>query len=260
MMRFPGARSLWRRFPFGSAEVRVQYGIFSRPHYAFGVYSAADLATRLGLSAISVVELGVAGGAGLVALQEIAELLENYFDIDIYVAGFDSGQGMPPPTDYRDLPHVWGTGFYNMDVAKLKAKLSSRTELVLGHINKTISSWKPKAPIGFIAFDLDYYNSTKSAIRLFESCSCLPRTYCYFDDIIWPETACHNEYVGELCAIREFNEQHEYKKICPLHMLRAMRAMPSPWNEQIYVFHDFKHPLYCKNLTPTGDRYTQIPL
>lgn len=87
----------------------------------------------------------MAGGRGLVALQEIAEVVEDHFGIDIHVAGFDSGQGMPPPADYRDLSHVWGAGYYRMDVAKLNAKLSRRGELLLGNIAETISSWKPEA-------------------------------------------------------------------------------------------------------------------
>ena len=56
---------------------------------------------NLGLSAITVVELGVAGGRGLVALQ-VARLMEDHYGIGIHVAGFDSGQGMPSPVDYRD--------------------------------------------------------------------------------------------------------------------------------------------------------------
>jgi hypothetical protein len=62
LTKIPGARGLWRRFPFGSVETRVRYGVFDRPHYAYGVYAAADLARRLGLNTISAIELGVAGG------------------------------------------------------------------------------------------------------------------------------------------------------------------------------------------------------
>ena len=42
--RIPGFRSLWLRFPIGSVATRVRYDVFDRPHYAYGVYSAADLA------------------------------------------------------------------------------------------------------------------------------------------------------------------------------------------------------------------------
>jgi hypothetical protein len=207
--------------------------------------------------------MGVAGGRGLLALENIAKLVSDHLGIQIHVTGFDSGQGMPAPADYRDLAHVWDKGFYTMDVSKLKASLSPGTELVLGEIGDTVSSWVPKGSLGFVAFDLDYYSSTKSAFNLFQNddpSTRLPRCYCYFDDMIWPEHACHNEYIGELCAIKEFNQEHEFKKLCPIHMLPHTRVHPSPWNEQMYVLHDFKHPLYCKNVTPSGDRYTQHPL
>jgi hypothetical protein len=262
-IQIPGFRSLWQRFPFGSVATRVRYGIFDRPHYAYGVYCAADLAKRLGLEAISVIEFGVAGGRGLIALENIARIVAREIGIQIHVVGFDSGQGMPKPLDYRDLPHVWNVGYYQMDVRVLRAALSPSTELVLGPIEETVAVWLPKASVGFIAFDLDYYSSTKSAFRLFERESsnfCLPRVYCYFDDLMWPEHACHNEYIGELSAIREFNQDRDDKKICPIHMLRHMRIHEESWNEMMYVFHDFKHPLYCKNLTPAGERHRQLPL
>src|SRR5580658_9317485 len=119
LTKIPGARSLWTRFPIGSVPTRVKYGIFDRPHYAYGVYSAADLAKRLGLDAIQVIEFGVAGGNGLVALEAIATAVETDLGIRIHVCGFDSGGGMPAPVDYRDLPHVWDQGFFAMDVPKL---------------------------------------------------------------------------------------------------------------------------------------------
>jgi hypothetical protein len=255
---------LWNRVPVGPVDVRVRYGVFPRPHYAFGVFCAADLARRLGRPAISVIEFGVAGGRGLLALEKIAGTIGQYFGITINVVGFDSGQGMPEAVDYRDLPYVWGKGFYAMDAKKLRSRLSPRTELVLGDVAQTANSWRERedlAPIGFVSFDLDYYSSTKMALGVFDTANHalrLPRVYCYFDDIMWPEHACHNEYAGELCAIREFNEAHEALKLCPIHMLRHMRVHPSAWNEQMYVLHDFRHPLYCRNITPQDEEHTQM--
>lgn len=66
----------------------------------------------------------------------------------------------------------------------------------------------------------------------------------------------HNEYTDELCAIREFNAHHEHKKICILYGLSRMRVHDERWTD-IYVFHDFKHPSYCTNVTSSGDQYTQ---
>ena len=178
-------RYLWRRFPFGSVDTRVRYGIWSRPHYAYGVYAAADLAKQLNLAGISVIEFGVAGGRGLLALESIAGQVARRFGITIAVFGFDSGKGMPEPTDYRDLPHVWDKGFYEMDREKLQAKLSS-AELILGDVGQSVNSFLQRPsilPIGFVAFDLDYYRSTKNALQVFDSSHHLPRVYCYFDDI-----------------------------------------------------------------------------
>jgi hypothetical protein len=244
--------------------LRVRYGIFSRPHYGYGVYAAADLAARLGIPAISVVEFGVAGGRGLLALEAIGTEVSRALGVGIAVYGFDSGEGMPAPVDYRDLPYVWDQGFYKMDQAALEGSLKSAT-LILGDVASTVPSFletRGFPPIGFVAFDLDYYSSTKVALKLFEGEpeSHLPRVYCHFDDIMWPEFACHNEYVGELCAIREFNLEHTHLKVSPLHMLSRMLPHPAAWNDQMYVFHDFGHPLYCINVTPKDACHSQLPL
>ena len=117
-------------------------------------------------------------------------------------------------------------------------------------------------PVGFIAFDLDYYSSTKDAFQVFVENpeTRLPRVYSYFDDIYWPEPACHNPYIGELAAIREFNEEYEFLKLCPINMLEWMLPYQSAWQEQIYVMHDFHHPLYSVNITPKDASHTQLPL
>jgi hypothetical protein len=241
----------------------MQFDITRQPWYAYGVYNAAVLAQRLGIAAISVIELGVAGGRGLIEMERIAEEVGRRVGVRIEVYGFDSGAGMPPPIDYRDLPHVWGEGFYHMDQDALRARLRS-AELVLGDVANTIPEFLARAslaPIGFVAFDLDYYSSTKAAFALFEGAATtrLPRVYCYFDDITGPEFACMNPYVGELAAISEFNAAHATRKISQLLNLRLERPKPSRWNEQIYVFHDFEHPRYTTNIAPEGG-WREIPL
>jgi hypothetical protein len=247
----PQAVSLWRRFPVGSVELRTRYGAWERPPYAYGTYHAAQQAKLLGVPGISVIEFGVAGGNGLLALEKIADEIAAHFGIRISVFGFDSAVGMPEAADYRDLPYVWSRGFYDMDVAQLKARLHPETRLILGDVKGTVQNLQDvKDPIGFVSFDLDYYSSTRAALTIFDlpSASRLPRVYCYFDDIIYPEFACHNAWTGELCAIREFNEQHSDMKLSPFHQLRWMRPHAESWNEQIYILHDFHHPLYSVNL------------
>ena len=245
-------------------ETRVKFDIWPRPHYAFGVYSAARLARSLGLPGISVAEFGVAGGRGLLALERASRKIGKALKMRIDVFGFDSGIGMPNAEDYRDLPHVWSTGFYAMDVNALTPKLSS-AQLVLGNVGETVVDWTRRddlLPIGFIALDLDYYSSTIQALRIFDGVAetRLPRVICYLDDIMWPEYAYHNDFVGELAAVREFNQQHVDRKLCPIHLLRNMRIVPRPWNDQMYVMHDFAHPLYGVNITPRGNSYNQLPI
>lgn len=247
----PKVVSLWSRFPIGSVALRTRYGAWSRAQYAYGTFHAARQAKLLGLNGISVIEFGVAAGDGLLALETIAREVANYFGVQISVFGFDTGEGMPPATDYRDLPYVWSRGFYKMDESKLRARLSPNTQLITGDIHATVPTLASAPhPIGFVAFDMDYYSSTKSAFAAFEmpQSTRLPRVYCYFDDIIYPEFACHNPWTGELCAIREFNEEHRDLKISPVHLLRWLRPHPESWNERMYVLHDFRHPLYCVNL------------
>lgn len=208
-------------------------------------------------------EFGVAGGKGLLELESIGKLVSDHFGIAISVFGFDTGEGMPEPVDYRDLPHVWARGYYKMDAERLQARLGS-TRLVLGDIAETLGEVFSTLtyPVGFVAFDLDYYSSTKASFRMFEfdHITRLPRVFCYFDDVIFPERACYNQYVGELCAIREYNEEQDHKKLSPIHLLRHTRLNPAAWNDQMYVFHDFRHPLYCTNVTPSGEAFTQMPL
>jgi hypothetical protein len=264
LTKLPGLRRLWRRFPVGSVPVRTAFDIWDRPHYAFGVFSAASLARLLGQRAITVIEFGVAGGNGLVALEDVSARVARHFGIDIAVVGFDTGTGMPAPRDYRDLPHVWRAGFYGMDVDKLRRRLA-RADLVLGNVAETIPGFlrRPNLPpVGFVAFDLDYYSSTLEAFTIFNGPaeSRLPRVYCYFDDVIWPEHACYNDRIGELAAIREFNECSSERIIAQIANFAWTRHHAAAWNEQIYVFHDFEHPRYTQLITPEGDRHRERPL
>ncbi len=253
LAKMPGFRRLWRQIPVGTCKRLTEYDIWDRPNYGFGINSAALLAKSLGLPAISVVEFGVANGTGLRSMERIAKRISKGLGVTIDVYGFDTGQGMPPPVDYRDLPNVWETGIFKMDVDKLRSELNG-AQLVLGDVSRTIPEFLSStshAPIGFVSFDLDYYSSTMQAFEIFSgtAASRLPRVFCYFDDIISPERACLNDFVGELCAIREFNEQYDRRKIAKFPYLSWLRAVAAQWNDQIYVFHDFEHPLYTQMLT-----------
>ncbi len=118
--------ALWRRYPLGSFARRMEWDIISRPPYAFGIYHAADLARRLGVERISVVEFGVGTGRGLLSMQRIAAEVETIFGVAIEIYGFDTGVGLPPPRDYRDLPHVWSASEFRMDLRAVPESFDSR--------------------------------------------------------------------------------------------------------------------------------------
>src|SRR5215212_7949970 len=81
------ARSAVRRMKLGSFERRLSIGAVTRPHYAYCLFHGAKLAKRLGHHRISVLEFGVAGGNGLVAMEEIITEVTQELGIDIEVYG-----------------------------------------------------------------------------------------------------------------------------------------------------------------------------
>ena len=79
------------------------------------------------------------------------------------------------------------------------------------------------APLGFAAFDLDYYSSTKRALQLMsdpDPSKYLFLPFLYFDDIVLPS---YSDWAGELLAINEFNAEHELRKIQQYRFLRSPR-------------------------------------
>ena len=172
---------------------------------------------------------------------------EDSFAVSVDVFGFDSGQGLPKPTDYRDLPNIYSEGGYPIDEKKLRAQLK-RANLILGLIKETLPAFiasKP-APVAFISFDLDLYSSTMDAFELLKAAPDLliPRIHCHFDDIFGFTFADHN---GERLAISEFNASNPLRKISPIYGAKycvPRRYFNASWVEQAYMAHILDHPLY----------------
>jgi hypothetical protein len=253
-----------RRMPFGSYELRCALDLYPRPHYAYGVQQAAVLAQRLGVPRVSVIEFGVAGGQGLVELDRMAEAATAATGVAVDIYGFDRGEGLPKPTDYRDLPYIWREGDFTMDLSALRHRVRS-AQLILGDIEDTVEAFLERrdvAPIGFVSVDVDYYSSAAAALKLFRGSSelFLPRVFCYLDDTVGDDDQIiHNDYVGELRAVAEFNETSAMTKIAPVNGLSAKRVVPAPWNDLIYVAHFFEHPAYARYVG-RPDRQAQLPL
>jgi hypothetical protein len=238
-------------------ETRVALDLYPRPNYAYGIYRAATQARALGLPAISAVELGVGRGEGLLAMEAVAQDVEAHTGVHIDTFGFDLGQGLPAPLDYRDLPYLYAPGYYQMDVSALQTRLR-RSELILGDVAETVPTFlaAKRAPVGFVAFDLDFYSSTLVALKLFEAEHerYLPRVLCYFDDIA-NEQALQTEYTGELLAVREFNAQHPRIKIDRITGFEYSRAIRDVWNIKMYVCHFFEHPGYNTHIVKEAALY-----
>ena len=218
-----------------------------KPNYVWGTIQGAGLAQILGIRQISVIEFGVAGGNGLIALQDIAVRVEEIFGVEIDVFGFDTGAGLPKPKDYRDLPNLFSEGLYPMAVEKLRPKLS-KAHLILGLVENKVADFissKP-SPIAFVSFDLDLYTSTKHALALLEADHevLLPRVHCYFDDILGYT---YSDFTGELLAIAEFNASHKMRKISKINGLKHLlppRLANQTWPYKFYLAHIFDHELY----------------
>jgi hypothetical protein len=223
-------------------------GADTRPQYLWPLIHASHVARALGIPRISALEFGVAGGNGLLALERAAAQATSLSGTEIDIFGFDTGSGMPAPTDPRDAPFLIEPSYFDMDEAALRSRLD-RAELVLGPVAETVADWAASghAPIGFVAFDLDYYSSTVEAFRVLEGAPerMLPRVQCYFDDTFgygW------TEFMGVHAAIDEFNSAHDQRKIGKILGLRfelPPHEFQAAWHEKMYVFHLFDHPRYA---------------
>ncbi|MFI5617653.1 hypothetical protein [Streptomyces sp. NPDC051567] len=251
---------LLRRLPGVSRDAAYRFGLVERPHYAYGVRRATESAARLGLPGVTLVEFGVAGGSGLLALAEHAGYYAKATGVEVRIVGFDAGDGLPPGRSVRDLPYLFGAGFYPMDKARLVSRLGGAADVVIGDVTETVPRYLETNahtlrthPVGFVSFDLDYYSSTVSALNLFRGGDpgrLLPRVTCYLDDL--PGTIAE---IGEAAAMAEFNAEHDDRAISRVLGLRPFIPFDPPWADQIYVHHYFSHPHYpALEAGATGDR------
>ncbi|GAB3949502.1 hypothetical protein GCM10028832_01680 [Streptomyces sparsus] len=260
--RHAARNRLLRRLPGIGSDTAYRFGLVEHPHYAYGVRRATELAARLGHQGVTVIEFGVAGGNGLLALAEHARYYSAATGVAVRVVGFDGGLGMPATEDPRDLPYLFGPGFYTMDEDRLRAHLGA-AELVIGDLAETLPGYlRSRAealrehPVGFVSLDLDYYSSTTAALDLFRGPDhehLLPRVTCYLDDL--PGTI---EQIGEAAAIADLNAAHPDRPTGRVLGLRAFTPFDPPWADQIYVHHRLDHPDYASlEVGATGD---QLPL
>jgi hypothetical protein len=242
---------------FGSVRAKIDFDLVVRPQYAFPILYCADLAVKFGVTKVTIIEFGVATGAGLLNMCEIAELVRRATGIQFDVLGFDTGKGLPPPLDYRDRPESYREGDFPMDAERLRSALPSFSRLIIGDIAETVPEFLTEtstAPIGFVAIDVDYYSSTKSCLKVFDSVpgKYLPLVVVYLDDI--GSDAC-SPWSGELLAVNEFNDANAIRKIAPFTLLRSKRVFKNAqWIERTYVAHIHDHPWRTVERPRSGGR------
>ena len=229
--------------PYRVALIRMLPIIFKRfrPHYHSVIYESTQTALKLNLKKISIIEFGVAGGHGLLAIEKYCDKLSKKYNLEFEIYGFDLGDsvGLSHSNNPKDLPYFWDEGEFKMNLNKLKNKLN-KAKLIIGDVAESVKKFNRNsnaAPIGAIFFDLDYYSSTVNAFEIFnnEDKNLLPRIICYFDDL-QPHV---NNFNGEIAAINEFNARNDNMKITKDYGT-TLNYYYGPGEEEVYIFHNNK--------------------
>ena len=183
-----------------------------RPHFAWGLLQAAQLAKSLGIPGSPRLSSAWPEETVWCLWRRRHPRSSSCSASRIDVFGFDTGAGLPPPKDYRDLPNLYRPAGFPMDQEKLRRRLK-KARLILGDVGQTIGGFieSGPAPVGFVSIDVDLYTSTMAAFKLFDAGTdvLMPRVYCYLDDILG-ET--FSEFTGERLAVSEFNAAHDMRK------------------------------------------------
>jgi len=219
-----------------------------RPYYETILLESVLEAKELGYKKVSVLELGVAGGNGIITLEKYKKKIEKLTNIQIEIYGFDTGDGLPQIDNRYDLPFIWSTGDYKNDKQELEKRITSK--IFYGDIKDTFEDFIKTDPekIVSIFIDLDLYTSTKKFLNQLQKFKhyLSPRVYCYFDDVFHPSHYI-NEHNGELLAIKEFNDENTDIKIGKSVSSFYDFKFPTG-TEGLFMMHNFFHKDYFKKL------------
>jgi hypothetical protein len=227
----------------GDTRLKIQFDLLVRQQHAYGLLAAADGARARGLSRVTVIELGVGGGTGLLNICELGARITRETGVSFDVVGFDTGKGLPPPKDYRDHPELYRGGWFPMDVEAVRAALPANARLVLGDLRDTTAEFVRTldAPIGFVTLDVDFYSSSRAALELLKGPPdrYLPYFSLYVDDIALPS---NTQFAGELLAIKEFNDENRLRKIdFDWNLVHQRVFKHAEWLTHMYKVHVLDH-------------------
>ena len=219
-------------------------GILPRPHYAFCLFMSANLASQLGYKKISALEFGCWECEGLLDLEHFAFEIEKIFNIEIEIYGFDGGEGLPKPNNYKDRLYQFSSGEMKLSKNSCVAQLK-KSKLILGNFKETVPNFineNKHAPIATVFNDADYFYSTKESLEVLKNKNNLPKVFLYFDDLNFSSS-----YTGELGAINDFNLNNENKIEKIPELAETMALYWKKWNflaTRFYLYHNFNHKKY----------------
>lgn len=231
---------------FAGNQKQEMLALLPRPPYAYGMMRAAEGARDSGLKAVTVCEFGMASGDGLAVMVDLAARLGPEMGVRFRVCGFDGGVGLPKPQGFKDHPEIWKEGAFSMPAPdEIKRRFAGKAEIFWGDIARTMEAFResltPEAPLGFVAVDVDQYRSAVAALRCLDSRPDVynPAVSVYLDDVEF-FTSC--DWAGELAAIHEFSEAHEWRKIGIDRTLPGPRRIPYlKWYSRMYVAQILDH-------------------
>lgn len=219
-------------------------GIIPRPQYAFCLFMSANLAAQLGYKKISAIEFGCWEGEGLLDLEHYSSEIEKIFQIDIEIYGFDGGEGLPEPQNFKDRLYQFSTGDMKLSKNSCIDKLK-KSKLITGNFKDTVPKFieeNKHAPIATILNDADYFFSTKQSLEILKNDNILPKVFLYFDDLNFSSSR-----TGELGAINDYNQSNESKIEQIPELAETMSIYWKKWGflgKRFFLHHNFDHEKY----------------
>ncbi len=215
--------------------------------FAYGLLMAVETAKQYGFDSIAVAEFGVYNGRGLRIMADMAGRLSKQSGVKINVYGFDTGEGVTAPQDYRDIPHMHSHGGYAMNsVDALKDELDGKAELVIGDIAEIellSDVMDPQIPLGFASVDVDLYSSTMATFDLLATArpnSLLPVVNLYIHDSYGRQH--YHRFVAQLLAVDDFNNGSSDRKIDIDRFIGWWYGKTEPWHASMYAMHSVNYP------------------
>ena len=106
----------------GDFRTREQYGLIARANYLYGMLRAADVAKYCGKQSVTIIEFGVASGAGLLNIVGLAPMIEKKTAYNFESLALIRGKGYLRFMATRITPSFGEPATLQQKTAKLSCK------------------------------------------------------------------------------------------------------------------------------------------